>query len=94
MGIRTFLLIKMPQLQDILQVVGSYVALAELIDVLQAVRRGKRKATDLAHSITHSIRPRPPTGLLQHFVGSKVSLPPTYFWDDFPSRGRGGMLCA
>ena len=52
MGIRTFLLIKMPQLQEILQVVGSYLALAELIDVLQAVRRGRRKATDLAHSIT------------------------------------------
>ena len=50
MGIRAFLLIKMPQLQDILQV-GSYLALAELIDVLQAVRRGKRRATDLAHSI-------------------------------------------
>ena len=52
MGIRAFLLIKMPQLQGILQVAASYLALAELIGVLQAVRRGKREATDLAHSIT------------------------------------------
>ena len=51
-GIRAFLMIKMPQLQVILQVVGSYTALAELIDVLQSVSRNRRTATDLAHSIT------------------------------------------